>query len=685
MSQAYYHATIGSFLETTNEEIIGRLNLGATAFSSQWTITSISWDSSIFILKNSLGELVKENATTKNWHILFEYEIPRLLSRIDVVIIADDVLFVIEFKFDRRDYELADLRQVEDYALDLSDFHYESRNIKIIPILLAPKAANFNNENVVAESSGIARCLKVNENNLSSIIQSTYTTNHVSSAKIIEVDKWIDSVYKPTPTIIQAAKALFSGQKVENISRHGAEEINLSKTTNYIIDVINKTKRDNKKTICFVTGVPGAGKTLVGLNLVHEKKVFGGEEIDTAYFSGNGPLIKVLREALARDDYNRRKESYELGDKNERPKKADSERRIKSKIQNLHSFIKDGIRQETAPTEKIVIFDEAQRCWNADHFFNQSKRNQNRETNPFELQRKSEAELLLEFMQRHDDWSVIIALVGGGQEINTGEAGIGEWGRAIAEKFRNWEIHVSPKLLNENDKSGLQQLFTSIPIGIKIYENEDLHLHVSQRSFKASNLNDWVNAMLANNTTDAIELYQIIKQTYPIRITRDIEKAKEWLRSLVIGTKRIGLVASSGGARLRPYSINVKEAIDEAYWFLNDERDIRSSYYLEMVATEFAVQGLELDFIGVCWDADLRRNNKEWEYKNFVGDKWQNISIENGVDRQYLLNKYRVLLTRAREGMVIFLPEGDIKDPTRLPEFYDPIYEYLKACGVEDL
>lgn len=680
MKQAYYHSSIEDFLKINAHEVIGKLNLAGTAFATQYTITTTSWASSIEILKKSFLELLEVDDKIKNWHILLEYEIPRLSSRIDAVVIADDLIFVIEFKYDRKKYESADIRQVEDYANDLFDFHLESKNRIIIPVLLAPYAKSIGIDIQMKNSIYIKPCLKSNEINFSEVIYNAYLNYHVSEKLFIDSHKWEQSEYKPTPTIIQAARALFAGKKVESITKSDADNIDLATTTKYLIEKINEARANNSKIICFVTGVPGAGKTLVGLNVVHEKEAYGGDDFNTAYFSGNGPLIKVLSEALSRDHYDRSLQEYKVDRKQTKPTKSESERNVKAKVQNLHTFIKHGIRTITPPDERIVVFDEAQRCWDATHFYNQTKRNQNREKSPIPLQEKSEAELLFEFMNRHEGWSVIIALVGGGQEINTGEAGIAEWGKAIKEKYFDWQVHISPQLLLGDSVTNGKSLFATLPNNVVINQSNKLHLSVSRRSFRSENLNEWVNALINNNSQEANKLAQVIKVSYPLFVTRNIEKAKQWLKGNISGNKRIGMVASSGGMRLRPYGILTKEDINESYWFLNDEDDIRSSSFLEIAATEFAVQGLELDWVGVCWDADLRINEKKWDYKNFRGTKWTNISIQS--DKQYLLNKYRVLLTRAREGIVIFVPEGDSNDETRLPEFYDPIFEYLISCGL---
>jgi hypothetical protein len=394
VKQSYYHSSIEAFVQTSEQIIINALTGRSTDFPSLWTIGITSWESSIQVYKKSLEELIDIIPTAGNWHILLEYEIPRLRKRIDAVILAHDLIFVIEYKYERSIYELADIRQAEDYCLDLADFHLESRNKNIIPILLAPKAPPFENLSEI-EVDGIISCQKANENTLAKIIVSNYTKFHSENAKEIDSHKWENSEYHPTPTIVQAARALFAGQKVEAITKSHAGATNLSTTTTYIIDKINIAKRDNRKMVCFVTGVPGAGKTLVGLNIIHEKERFGGDDFNTAYFSGNGPLIKVLRESLARDNYQTKLLQHAIQPSSKRPKKEESHHEVQTKIQNLHAFIKDGIRKDSPPTERIVVFDEAQRCWSAQHFYNKGKQNANRDTKKHPLLRSQKRNCFL--------------------------------------------------------------------------------------------------------------------------------------------------------------------------------------------------------------------------------------------------------------------------------------------------
>jgi hypothetical protein len=266
----------------------------------------------------------------------------------------------------------------------------------------------------------------------------------------------------------------------------------------------------------------------------------------------------------------------------------------------------------------------------------------------------------------------------GGQEINTGEAGISEWISTLETRFPDWEVNVSPRIALP--EYGSQDQVAQFLVSPRVRSDEDLHLAVSIRSFRAEALSGFVGHLIANEPEQARSTYRSIESTYPILLTRDIEAARDWLRSQARGTERFGLVASSGAQRLRPEGIHIKAKIEPANWFLNPSTDVRSSYYMEDVASEFLVQGLELDWVGVCWDGDFRHNNKKWNYQSFKGTEWQSI---NDASRQlYLKNAYRVILTRARQGMILFVPKGAVSDRTRSPSFYDGTFEYLRVCGI---
>ena len=376
-------------------------------------------------------------------------------------------------------------------------------------------------------------------------------------------------------------------------------------------------------------------------------------------------LVDVLREALTRDKAAR-----------EGVSKRVAEREVRSFIQNIHHFRDDYVGNNAIPDEKVVVFDEAQRAWTRDQAasFMQRKRGQP----DFDM---SEPEFLISVMDRHSDWCTIVCLVGGGQEINTGEAGISEWITALEVHFSSWDVHISSRLaLPEYGSKCQVEQFLASP---RVYVDEHLHLAVSMRSFRAEALSELVGHIIDNEPELARATYKSIEAAYPIYLTRDLRAARSWLRSRARGTERYGLVASSGAQRLRPEGIYIKAEIEPANWFLNDSADVRSSFYLEDVASEFAVQGLELDWVGVCWDGDFYHEDGKWVCQAFKGTKWQ--SVGDASRKLYLKNAYRVILTRARQGMILFIPKGEASDRTRPSSFYDGTFEYLRACGIPTL
>lgn len=408
---------------------------------------------------------------------------------------------------------------------------------------------------------------------------------------------------------------------------------------------------------------------MVGLN-VATKHIDKNSELYSVFLSGNGPLVNILQEALARDKVKRANE------KGEKLKKGVARSEVKAFIQNVHHFRDDSLKDENPPIEHVALFDEAQRAWTLEqtaNFMRQKKGKPNFN--------QSEPEFLISCLDRHPDWAVVVCLVGGGQEINTGEAGISEWVEALERSFPDWKIYISNRL-TDSEYNAIE-ILEQIRNRRNVHYSENLHLAVSMRSFRAENVSLLVKQLLDLNDLSAKETFNELKNRYPIVITRDFSKAKTWLKSKARGSERYGIVVSSQAQRLKPYAIDVKSPIDPIHWFLDGKDDVRSSYYLEDVATEFHVQGLELDWACVAWDGDLRYSHLGWIYKSFVGNKWQNIKSETR--KLYLKNAYRVLLTRARQGMVIVIPEGDIEDPTRLPEFYNETFEYLKEIGFDFL
>jgi hypothetical protein len=657
MKRAYYSDSIKNFLKTNYEEILGKITT-QNEFSLEQTQRD-AWLAEIEILQKVLSR--------HQGHLYFEYSIPRMGQRIDVVLLIRSVIFVLEFKIGETEFPLYAIDQVWDYALDLKNFHEPSHNRFVAPILISTEAKSVSA--AVATTPQNDRLLfpiKSNTDSLSEVINSVLL---FAEDEDIDHSQWERGRYCPTPTIIEAAMALYNGHSVQDISRSDASAINLTQTTMVISDIIRKSEENSQKSLCFVTGVPGSGKTLVGLNIA-TTHIDKSNELYSVFLSGNGPLVKILREALVRDKVQRERE---LGKK---IKKGEVFSEVKTFIQNVHHFRDDCLIDfNTPPIEHVALFDEAQRAWNIEktsNFMRQRKKNLN-----FNM---SEPEFLISCLDRHLDWAVIVCLVGGGQEIHTGEAGIGEWIDSLNKTYSGWHIYLSSRLTDSEYGAG--KILDNLNSRQNVIYEDKLHLAVSMRSFRAENVSLLVKQLLDIDIEAARETLGKI-HNYPIVITRDLEKAKDWLKKQARGSERYGIVVSSQAERLKPHAIDVRSPMDPIHWFLNGKDDVRSSYYLEDVATEFHIQGLELDWVCVTWDADFRYSNEDWKHHSFHGNRWTNIRKEER--KIYLKNAYRVLLTRARQGMVIVVPWGDAKDPTRNPTFYNSTFEYLKNIGFDEI
>jgi DUF2075 family protein len=654
MSRYFYHNSIHDFVLADHDSVWGEI--ATNSRNDDNLAQKDSWSHEIMRLQADLIGLDGE--------IFFEYSIPRLGKRADVILLINGVVIVLEYKVGATYFERQDIEQVWDYTLDLKYFHQRSHDLWIIPVLVATRAHQ----------------------------------------------------YSKIPN-----------KSIADITRTDASGRSLERTTNAVLDIIRESEREKQKSICFVTGVPGAGKTLVGLNIaialfdINKEK---GDEEDRSlavYLSGNGPLVKVLREALSRDAV----EQEKAKNPNTKYNKTKAHKAVDSFIMDVYHHrdyvmqmvkkpLKPGEAMEVNPkvasddgaywlTEHVDIFDEAQRSWTKDQLCNWLSRKKGIQN--FNM---SEPEFLTWGLDKKKDWAVIVCLVGGGQEINNGEAGISTWISAINDSFNNWHVYYPRKLVDKEYADGhVEETLSSLPSEQK-HPMDELHLAVSQRSFRAENLSNFVKQLLDANIEAAKAQLQILSANYPIVLTRDLNKAKTWLRSKARGSERYGLLVSSQAYRLRPLSIDVRCKPDTVHWFLDDITDIRSSLFLEDVATEFDVQGLELDWAGVVWDGDMiydpehlalsARDRKKpeltgdmWTHRSFNGGAWQNIA--SSMRQMYQINAYRVLLTRARQGMIICVPygnddkniDGSYKDTTRLPIFYDNTYYYLKAIGIKDI
>ena len=654
MRREYYSDTIADFLKSAPNEILGKL-VQSNDFALEQTQRD-AWVTEIHILKKTLPPY--------KGSIYFEYSIPRMGKRIDVVVITGSTIFILEFKVGETEFPSHAIDQVWDYALDLKNFHETSHEHLIAPVLIATKAKNIlTTIATTPHNDKILFPIKCNGELLNQVIADVLL---LTDGNAINPTQWEAGRYQPTPTIIEAAMALYNGHSVNEISRSDASAINLSETSDAVSEIIRLSKEKSHKSICFVTGVPGAGKTLVGLNIA-TKHIDKDNDLYSVFLSGNGPLVSILREALARDKVRHEKEH------GKKIKKSEAMSDVKMFIQNVHNFRDEClIDLVKPPIEHVALFDEAQRAWDLQQTANFMLRKKN--TPNFN---KSEPEFLISCLDRHPDWAVVVCLVGGGQEINTGEAGISEWIESLNRSYPKWHIYISSRLTDS--EYGAEKVLENVKAHSNVVNKDELHLSVSMRSFRAENVSLLVKQLLDLKPEEARKTLADVEGKYPIVITRDLNKAKQWLKDQARGSERYGIVVSSQAERLKPHAIDVKSPVDPIHWFLDGKEDVRSSYYLEDVVTEFQVQGLELDWACVTWDADFRYSQKGWGHFSFVGSHWNNIRKQ---ERQvYLKNAYRVLLTRARQGMVIVVPSGSSEDLTRKHEFYDPTFDYLQEIG----
>ena len=711
-TRCLYESDIASFLNKETDVVFGALC--GHYHGEVLTMQMEAWKAEIEILQNALALW-----TGSGGRIIFEYDIPRLRKRIDVVLLLGGIIFCLEFKVGESAILEKDIDQVLDYALDLNNFHKYSQGKVIVPILIATKYKNASDEiRRSAYDDMVINPLVTGSNGITDML--IRVLSKYPNETPIDPN-WIISPYAPTPTIIEAARTLYESHSVEDITRHEADQVTTDKTIAYILEVIQKSKQNREKSICFVTGVPGAGKTLVGLDVAVKQTYQGSdkpiEDEGAVYLSGNGPLVAVLTEALARDNYAKCKA------RGEAKNLSDSRREVGKFIQIIHRYrdnmmakIKNpveggvleidperAVKMQDAgygEVEHVAIFDEAQRSWTHKRLADYLKRggtygNKIKVAN-FPM---SEASFLIWSLDQREDWATIVCLVGGGQEINTGEAGISEWIKSLNEIFTHWKIYISPQLTEHEYAEGMvNELLADNP---NVTYSDELHLGVSLRSYRAEKLSAFVHALLSIDE-NAASIYEEIKDNYPILLTRDIEKARRWLHEKVRGTERTGVLITKESARYKPLGVHVLPSDEKnaVHWFLDDKTDVRASNYLEDAATEIQVQGLELDYTCLLWDADLRYDNGEWRYYKFSSSgtqtKWTELkdnSESKHEQMKYMLNAYRVLLTRARVGMVICVPEGNDhktasgfwEDSTRLPEYYDGTYEYLKRLGLKEI
>lgn len=662
---SFYRTTVGDFLAQRNDQVLAQLAIAYAkhGYTSQFSEQTLTWDRDIASLRSSLERCSLVSASVKTWGLLLEFSIPRKELRIDAVLLIQDVILVLEAKTGLPSLQAK--RQIEEYALLLHYFHRESSNRRIVPVIVSLESVDtdftaLNQRELFPQlfSYWVSPVLRSSWQNLPNLL---VAIGRSQSAQV-SVELWDESPYFPVPSIIEAALALRKGLAIREIAHSEASEHEIESVKNTIQDIVDRAREENHHAICFLTGVPGSGKTLVGLSLAHSDE----NKANAIHFmSGNGPLVKVLQSLFTQ-------QSRLAG-----APAPQALAEAKTLIENVHVFARYYTDDNPgAPSNHAIIFDEAQRAWNRAQNFRKFKRDY------------SEPEMLLRVMERHPDWAVIVALVGGGQEINDGEAGLEEWGNALSESSKQWVIHASPEVLEGGPSTAGHRLFDN-PRTHDVQTCSALHLRTSNRSLRAEQLATWVNRVLDGDAASARSLE--ITTRFPIFLSRCLTETRSKLRVQTIGANRCGLIGSSGAARLRAEGLEPNSTFHADYpwehWYLAEETDVRSSYRCEVFATEFEIQGLELDWIGLCWGGDFIWDESQgWQLRNLGHGretKWR--AIKNREKRIYRKNAYRVLLTRARQGMIIFVPQGDANDPTKRPEEFEATAQYLARCGVTAL
>jgi hypothetical protein len=665
---SFYQATVAEFLSQRDDQILARLTTeyAKRGYTSMYTDVTLTWERDLQSLRASLEECIATNQQVRSWGLILEFSIPKKELRIDLVLLIGNTIVIVEAKTGSAATQAQ--RQVEEYALLLHYFHKASNERRIIPILVTrepavPDLLALNQREFFPQLSSywIAPVLRSSWQNLASLL---LEIGRNTGTQVLAAD-WESSPYFPVPNIIDAAIALRSGLSIREIAHSEASEHEIQDVCTVLQSYVNRARVESRHAICFLTGVPGSGKTLVGLSLAHSAE---NRASAIHFMSGNGPLVKVLQHLFTQ-------ESRRGGASTPQAKTE-----AKTLIENVHVFARYYTEDNPGvPSNHAIIFDEAQRAWNRAQNLKKFKRDY------------SEPEMLLKIMERHSDWSVVVALVGGGQEINDGEAGLEEWGRALSssERQKEWLIFASPEVLEGGASTAGHRLFDGSAPPKGIHTSTSLHLRTSNRSLRAEQLATWVNLVLEGRADEAAALN--VTQRFPIFLSRDLQQTRRKLRSEQKGASRCGLVGSSGAARLRAEGLEPSSTFHAEYpwehWYLAGETDIRSSYQCEVFATEFEIQGLELDWIGLCWGGDLVWNDRKgWELRKLhpsAVSKWN--AIKNPEKQIFRRNAYRVLLTRARQGMILFVPRGDPADPTNSPADFDTTANFLLRCGVTAL
>ena len=651
--RAWFACTGAELLARSAEDTAGRLALAQQAKGFAGTEDQgYAWTMQVAALRAAIAE-----AGGAAWTVALEYDLLRLEKRVDAVLLTDRAILAIEFKTGaaRRDM----LAEAEDYALDLRDFHAGSRAHPIVPVLVAGDAPFVPPAQPPLIWHGVTAPILAGHGSLGAALG---WVQSAAPEPTIALDgaAWLAAPYRPVPTIIEAATMLYARNGVAEIATARADTANLTRTADAIRRAVATAQARGEKRLVVVTGIPGAGKTLCGLNAVFAPEAGA----HSAFLTGNVPLVEVLRAALANDAVARR----DCG-------REEAMRRAKQRLQNVHRFLEDNATDphRAAPPDRLIVFDEAQRAWD------EAKARLGTRNKPSKLT-MSEPAHTLEIMGRHQGWAVIVALIGNGQEINTGEAGLSEWGRCVAASGA-WRASAPARAVGADPVQCIAEGWAPW-----LDRDDALDLAVPMRSVREVAGAAWVDALL-RGAADEARTIAAAAPALPFLVTRDLHALRDALRRLARGKRRAGIVAAAGAKRLRAEGLGV-QAEDVADWFLKRWPDVRASDALETFATEYDCQGLELDVVGLGWGGDLAWQDGTWTPRRFAGAAWQ--TVRSAEERRHILNTYRVLLTRARYETVIWVPRGSRRgdpfhDATRDAATLDAIADVLLASGARPL
>ncbi len=666
--RTYYESSIEDFVSCKNPmDIIDFLTESDEHTEpNELALQKGAWSNQIKILKKYLSD--------KKGYIIFEYVLSRVNMRIDVVLLMDDIVYSLEFKNNEIEFKDEDINQADGYGYALKNFYEANRNKYIVPILIATKAPDKEcSESADLGIDKLFSLFKANTNKMEQyidLIRSKYGSSVIYTEK--EFEEWINSPFKPNPTIIQSARSIYMNNQVDEFFKFDAGEENLKITENTLETIIKEARDNKKKIICFVSGVPGAGKTLVGLDLAGKTRNKQIDDVpDAVFFSGNGPLINVLTEALGRDAFKNNPQKF--------PNKNRAVNDVKAFIQDLHAFKYDLISsKKNVLDENVLIFDEAQRVWDEKQMEIWLTKKE-ASSSYFGL---SEADLLLNVFNEKE-WGVIVALVGLGQDIHTGEDGLGVWFKSLLDKHQEWQIRLSKDIFNQN-ADNLDSYYDSIMNCPRIKDEPGLYLKTCIRTPRAKNLSEFAEALLHNNPVKAKQALDGFDD-YPICITRDLKRAEQFILDNRSRKERCGKLCSSNSKVLgknNPAFTNINQW-HFANWML-DDYGADSSNSLMYAATEFDIQGLEIDWSLLGWDMDMYYSNGEWHEQKMYTPK--RFVLSTDIQKKHILNSYRVLLTRARKGLIIYIPrQNEYEDKFNVSQYYDSTYDYLKSCGIKDI